>query len=171
MREIERTGAELPNRDDAEPARHERGPTPMNDDELSVGVDLVDIAEVASSVKRFGDRYLRRVFTEHEISCCQGPPAVATASLAARFAAKEATIKVLRPHDARPDWRSIEVVRLPSGACKLKLRGEAARLAVERGVGPLALSMTHEGGLAAAVVVSATFSAAQPQIPEARPDS
>ncbi len=123
-------------------------------DDLSVGVDLVDIAEVARSVKRFGDRYLRRVFTEHEIACCQGPPDVAAASLAARFAAKEATLKVLAPADARPDWRSIEVVRLPTGACKLRLRGAAARLAIERGLGPFALSMTHEAGLAAAVVVS-----------------
>lgn len=123
-------------------------------DELAVGVDLVDIAEVARSVKHFGDRYLRRVFTEHEIACCQGPADVAAASLAARFAAKEATMKVLAPEDARPDWRSIEVVRLPSGACKLRLRGAAARLAIERGLGPFALSMTHEAGLAAAVVVS-----------------
>ena len=130
----------------------------MTTDDLSVGVDLVDIAEVAKSVKRFGDRYLRRVYTEHEISCCQGPPEVAAGSLAARFAAKEATLKVLRPNGPRPDWRSIEVVRMPSGACKLRLRGEAARLAVERGLGPFALSMTHEAGLAAAVVVSGSAS-------------
>jgi holo-[acyl-carrier protein] synthase len=126
----------------------------MTIDDLSVGIDLVDVSEVARSVKRFGDRYLRRVFTEHEISCCTGPPETAAASLAARFAAKEATLKVLRPDDARPDWRSIEVVRLPSGACKLRLRGAAAKLAIERGLGPFALSMTHEAGLAAAVVVS-----------------
>ncbi|MGH8995497.1 MAG: holo-ACP synthase [Acidimicrobiales bacterium] len=126
----------------------------MTTDDLSVGVDLVEVAGVARSVKRFGDRYLRRVFTEHEISCCPGPPQVAAASLAARFAAKEATLKVLRPEDVRPDWRSIEVVRLPTGACKLRLRGEAAKLAVKRGLGPFALSMTHEAGMAAAVVVS-----------------
>lgn len=130
----------------------------MTPQDLSVGVDLVDIAEVARSVRHFGDLYLRRVFTEHEISCCQGPPEVAAGSLAARFAAKEATLKVLRPDGARPDWRTIEVVRLPSGACKLRLRGSAARLAVERGLGPFALSMTHEAGLAAAVVVSGSAS-------------
>jgi holo-[acyl-carrier protein] synthase len=138
----------------------------MTSQDLSVGVDLVDIAEVARSVKHFGDLYLRRVFTEHEISCCQGPPDVAAGSLAARFAAKEATLKVLRPDGVRPDWRSIEVVRLPTGACKLRLRGAAARLAVERGLGPFALSMTHEAGLAAAVVVSGSASGydAQPKM-------
>jgi len=144
------------------PARAERGVGGVSTDDLAVGVDLVDIAEVARSVKRFGDRYLRRVFTEHEISCCKGPPQVAAAALAARFAAKEATLKVLRPDDARPDWRSIEVVRLPSGACKLRLRGAAARLAVERGLGPFVLSMTHEAGLAAAVVVSGSAIDAEP---------
>jgi holo-[acyl-carrier protein] synthase len=130
----------------------------MTIEDLSVGVDLVDISEVAKSVKRFGDKYLRRVYTEHEIACCKGPPDVAAGSLAARFAAKEATLKVLRPDGARPDWRSIEVVRLPNGSCKLRLRGAAARLAVERGLGPFALSMTHEAGLAAAVVVSGSAS-------------
>jgi holo-[acyl-carrier protein] synthase len=130
----------------------------MTIEDLSVGVDLVDISEVAKSVKRFGDKYLRRVYTEHEIASCQGPPDVAAGSLAARFAAKEATLKVLRPDGARPDWRSIEVVRLPNGSCKLRLRGAAARLAVERGLGPFALSMTHEAGLAAAVVVSGSAS-------------
>jgi holo-[acyl-carrier protein] synthase len=120
-----------------------------------VGVDLVEIAEVARSVKRFGERYLHFVFTAHELACCQSPSREATAaSLAARFAAKEATIKVLQPMDARPGWRSIEVVRLPTGACKIRLSGAAARLAVERRIGPLALSMTHEAGLAAAVVIS-----------------
>lgn len=130
----------------------------MSESEYAVGVDLVDIAEVARSVKRFGDRYLRRVFTEHELSCCTGAPETAAASLAARFAAKEATLKVLEPHDARPDWRSIEVVRMANGACKIRLRGAAARLAVERGLGPFALSMTHEAGLAAAVVISGSAS-------------
>jgi holo-[acyl-carrier protein] synthase len=134
----------------------------MTTDDLSVGVDLVDVSEVARSVKHFGDRYLRRVYTEHEISCCQGPPEVAASSLAARFAAKEATIKVLRPEGVRPDWRTIEVVRLPNGACKLRLRGAAARLAIERGLGPFALSMTHEAGLAAAVVVSGSTSGYAP---------
>jgi holo-[acyl-carrier protein] synthase len=135
----------------------------MSDADYSVGVDLVDISEVAHSVKRFGDRYLRRVFTEHELSCCTGAPDTAAASLAARFAAKEATLKVLGPYDARPDWRSIEVVRLANGACKLRLRGAAARLAVERGLGPFALSMTHEAGMAAAVVVSGSASVWDPE--------
>jgi holo-[acyl-carrier protein] synthase len=115
-----------------------------------VGTDLVVVADVADSVARFGDRYLRRVFTDHEIETAGGAPE----RLAARFAAKEAAVKVLRPLDARPEWRSIEVVRHPSGACDIHLTGTAAAMASAAGITELAVSMTHEAGLAAAVVVA-----------------
>jgi len=121
---------------------------------LRVGTDLVPVAHVAESVARFGDRYVGRVYTAHEVSCCQGTPAVVAAGLAARFAAKEATIKVLRPVDHQPDWRSIEVRRDPSGWCALHLTGGAARMAREQGISNLAVSLTHEGAMAAAVVVA-----------------
>ena len=79
---------------------------------LRVGTDLVPVGEVADSVARFGDRYVGRIYTDHEFaSCCQGTPSVVAAGLAARFAAKEATIKVLRPVGQQPDWRSIEIRR------------------------------------------------------------
>jgi holo-[acyl-carrier protein] synthase len=117
---------------------------------IRVGADLASIDDVAASMDRFGDRYLHRVFTDHELDSCGRRPA----SLAARFAAKEATIKVLRPVDANPDWRSIEVHRDPSGACDLHLSGSAARMAADAGIDELAVSLTHEGGLAAAIVIA-----------------
>jgi len=122
--------------------------------EVRVGVDLVRVGDVAESVARFGRRYLRRVFTEHEIACCQGEPSVAAAALAARFAAKEATIKVLRPAGPRPDWRSMEVRRDPGGWCDMHLTGEAARMADAAGTESMAVSLSHEAGMAAAVVVA-----------------
>ncbi len=121
---------------------------------LRVGTDLVAVAEVAESVARFGDRYLGRIYTEHEVSCCEGPPAVVAAGLAARFAAKEATIKVLRPSGHQPEWRSIEIRRHPAGWCRLNLTDEAARMADEQGIRNMAVSLTHEAGMAAAVVVA-----------------
>ena len=78
---------------------------------------------------------------------------VRAASLAARFAAKEATIKVLRPEGHQPDWRSVEVRRDPNGWCTLALTGHAAALAEQAGIADLAVSLTHEGDVAAAVVV------------------
>jgi holo-[acyl-carrier protein] synthase len=121
---------------------------------LRVGTDLVPVAEVAESVARFGPRYVGRIYTDHEVSCCQGTPSVVAAGLAARFAAKEATIKVLRPVDAQPDWRSIEIRRDGAGWCAVHLTGTAARLAQDQGISNWAVSMTHEAGLAAAVVVA-----------------
>jgi holo-[acyl-carrier protein] synthase len=125
-----------------------------------VGVDLVVVADVARSVWRFGNRYIDRIFTPHEIMCCrttdraQGPSTgYSVESLAARFAAKEATVKVLRPEGPRPDWRSIEVHRDRGGWCEIRLRGRAARLAVDAGIAELAVSLTHESTMAAAVVV------------------
>ncbi|HXQ44600.1 MAG TPA: 4'-phosphopantetheinyl transferase superfamily protein [Acidimicrobiales bacterium] len=121
---------------------------------LRVGTDLVAVDDVAESVARFGDRYVGRVYTAHEVSCCQGPPSVVAAGLAARFAAKEATIKVLRPVDHQPDWRSIEIRRDPAGWCAVHLTGGAARMARQQGIRNLAVSLTHESGMAAAVVVA-----------------
>ena len=122
---------------------------------LRVGTDLVPIGQVAESVARFGDRYVGRVYTAHEVSCCQGTPLVMAAGLAARFAAKEATIKVLRPVENQPDWRSIEIRRDPAGWCSVHLTGGAAAMADEQGITNMAVSLTHEAGMAAAVVVAA----------------
>jgi holo-[acyl-carrier protein] synthase len=121
---------------------------------IRVGADVVAIHEVAESVECFGPRYLERVYTEHELSACVGSPATRTASLAARFAAKEATLKVLRPTGHQPDWRSVEVRRDPCGWCTMALSGHAAALAEQAGIAELAVSLTHEGDVAAAVVVA-----------------
>ena len=127
---------------------------PGTDELCRVGVDLVAVQDVAASVERFGERYLGRIYTDHERACCSGDPAVTAAGLAARFAAKEAVLKVLRPVGRRPEWRAIEVVRQPGGACEVALSGEATRLAADAGVRQLAVSLTHEAGMAAAVAVA-----------------
>lgn len=121
---------------------------------IRVGTDVVAVHQVADSVARFGTRYLQRVYTEHEISSCTGSPPVRAAGLATRSAAKEATIKVLRPVGHQPDWRSVEVRRDPRGWCTMALSGHAAALADQAGIGDLAVSLTHEGDVAAAVVVA-----------------
>ena len=130
---------------------------------LRVGVDIVEVSEVSRSVARFGDRYVQRIFTPHEIACCRIEPVPAGAggaggyayeSLAARFAAKEATVKVLRPEGPRPEWRTIEVHRADSGWCELRLTGLAALLAERSGIDRFAVSLTHEAAFGVAVVVA-----------------
>ena len=78
--------------------------------------------------------------------------------LAGRFAAKEATLKVLRPGEVGIPWDSIEVVRDPGGWVELELSGPAAAVAADTGVTELALSITHEGGFASAVVIASCAS-------------
>jgi holo-[acyl-carrier protein] synthase len=118
-----------------------------------VGVDLTAVGEVAESLAVQGERYLHRLFTDHEVASSEGPDGPVPESLAARFAAKEAALKVLRPEGSRPEWRDIEVRRAANGACDLVLHRNAATLAVEQGIEELSLSLSHEGGMAVAVVV------------------
>ena len=122
---------------------------------IAIGLDIVRVAEVTAVLSRFGERYVRRVYTPHEAAYCDaGNGAVRASRFAARFAAKEATVKALAPTGRWTDWRTIEVQRQPSGACSLALYGEAAELALQRGIWHLALTMSHEGDLAVACVVA-----------------
>ncbi|HUJ59714.1 MAG TPA: holo-ACP synthase [Kofleriaceae bacterium] len=116
---------------------------------LRVGIDLVQISRIAGSLDTFGERFLRRVFTDREIAYAHAAPAHAAARLAARFAAKEAAKKALALDGV--SWRDLEVMREASGACTLALHG-AARAAA--GEATLALSMSHEGDFATAVVIA-----------------
>ncbi|MEP7041526.1 MAG: holo-ACP synthase [Dokdonella sp.] len=120
------------------------------DSGLRIGIDLVRISAIADSVAAFGDRFLRRVFTPPEVAYAMAAPALSASRLAARFAAKEATRKALRIDGF--GWRDIEVVRLTDGACAIELHG---RVRVLRGAGySFALSMSHEGDYATAVVLA-----------------
>jgi holo-[acyl-carrier protein] synthase len=119
-----------------------------------VGVDLVRIGDVADSMARFGDRYTNRLFTEGEIRYCRQESHLAGERFAARFAAKEATIKVLRPKNTDAvSWRSIEVRRMDDGWCEIVLHGGAEALARREGVSRLSVSMSHEQEYAIATVV------------------
>ena len=117
---------------------------------LNVGIDLVDFGQIEESLARYGDRFLRRVYTSAERADSRGH----TAALAARFAAKEATMKALRRTDEGIGWQSIEVVNGAGGMPEIKLSGAAAELAAMRGVTALSVSMTRQRRQAAAVVVA-----------------
>jgi holo-[acyl-carrier protein] synthase len=118
---------------------------------LSCGVDLIEVERVEASVNRFGDRFLERVYTPGELVDCAG----STASLAARFAAKEAVAKALGCGIGAVAWREIEVRRAPSGQPELYLHGNAARLAAELGLNIWSISLSHTRQQAMAMVVAA----------------
>jgi len=121
---------------------------------LRVGVDLVSVDAVRESLATHGEHYLRRVYTEREVRDCAGPDGPDPERLAGRFAAKEAALKVLRPGEVGIAWSAIEVQRDSEGWVSLALDADAAALAADRGIGELALSITHENGFASAVVVA-----------------
>jgi holo-[acyl-carrier protein] synthase len=113
------------------------------------GCDLQAVGDVADAVRDFGTRYLDRVYTRAEQAECRRVPA----SLAARWAAKEAVIKVLGTGDG-VDPRSIEVTRNPEGRASVSLTGRAAELAEAAHLGPIDVSLSHTGDLALAVATA-----------------
>lgn len=121
---------------------------------VRVGVDIASVVAVEESIATFGDKYLGRLYTAGERADCQGHPSAAAASLAARFAAKEATLKVLMAGEDVPAWTDIEVRRREDGSCRLRLSGRAEQLAQQRGLSDWSLSLSHEGPTAVAVVIA-----------------
>jgi holo-[acyl-carrier protein] synthase len=120
---------------------------------IGTGVDLIEVERIAHSIERFGERFLRRVYTDHEITYCQGRRASAE-SFAARFAAKEAGAKALGTGISRGvTWNEFQVARNPGGRPVLELQGRAALLAKELGVRAISLSLTHTSSLAMATVL------------------
>jgi holo-[acyl-carrier protein] synthase len=121
---------------------------------IRVGIDLVRVSRVEESLARFGERFMRRVFTPGEIAYATSAPALAAERFAARMAAKEAAVKALRLAEQGVGWREIEVQRDASGACELVLHGTACDIAAAAGVDDLSVSLSHEGDYATAVVVT-----------------
>jgi holo-[acyl-carrier protein] synthase len=124
--------------------------------DICVGTDIESIDDVRETVERHGARYLRRLFTDHEIESCGGldaNPITSAPGLAARFAAKEATIKLLGPTTTVPRWKDIEVRRAPSGQVDLHLTGTAAELARHRGIVSHDVSLSHGAGVGLATVI------------------
>ena len=119
---------------------------------IGIGIDATDLPRVADLVERYGDRFLRRVFTDGEIAYCtkrHNP----VPHLAGRFAAKEAAMKALGTgHSRGVLWKDIEVVR-GGGPPRLALHGGAARRAGEMGVTQSMVTITHSESLALAQVL------------------
>jgi holo-[acyl-carrier protein] synthase len=119
---------------------------------VGLGFDVTDIPRVADVFKRYGDHFLRRVFTEHEIAYCTRRRNPAP-HLAGRFAAKEAAMKALGTgHSRGVRWRDVEVFRA-GGPPQLRLHGEARHIAERLGVRRSLLTISHSDLLAMAQVL------------------
>jgi holo-[acyl-carrier protein] synthase len=119
---------------------------------IGVGIDIVDISRIDALWKRYGTRFLSRVFTPEEIAYCTARHDMA-ASLAGRFAAKEAAFKALSSDRAsRIGFREIAVASRGS-LPRLTLAGKARERAAELGMDRCHLSISHDRGCAVAVVI------------------
>jgi len=116
-----------------------------------VGCDIHPVFNVVESIEVFGERYLARVFTPAERATSGEAPE----RLAARYAAKESVLKLLKvPADVAVPWTDIEVGSEASGAPTVVLHGRAAELAAELGVTTIELTLSHDGGMAMAVAAA-----------------
>ncbi len=119
-----------------------------------IGIDRIEIDRVRRSWQRHGEGFRRRVYTDGEWSYCLSRPDPA-ASLAARFAAKEATMKALGlGWGSGIRFRDIEVERGLAGAPSIKLHNNARRLADARHIARIAVSLTHDRTHATAMVIA-----------------
>jgi holo-[acyl-carrier protein] synthase len=118
-----------------------------------IGVDVVSIARIRQSLADFGERFERRLFTDGERRDAGTDPLVKVERLAARFAAKEAALKAFSLGALGVNWRSLEVVRQDDGAPLLLVHGQAAAHLAQAGIHQWALSLSHDGDHATAVVV------------------
>jgi len=120
---------------------------------LGIGVDVVETARIESSLERFGDRFLQRVFTEGEIQYCNSMKFPAR-HLAARFAAKEAVSKAFGTGiGGSMGWKEIEVKRKESGEPYIQLHGAALQHARQLQVTDVFASLSHSDNYSVANAV------------------
>jgi holo-[acyl-carrier protein] synthase len=120
---------------------------------IGLGIDITEVDRIADTVERYGERFLRRVFTEEEVAYCtrRRVPAV---HLAGRFAAKEAAMKALGTGRSQQVlWCNVEIIRRPGGPPQLQFHGGAARRFAAMDAQSSLLTITHTDTFALAQVL------------------
>ncbi|HEX9045921.1 MAG TPA: holo-ACP synthase [Verrucomicrobiae bacterium] len=120
---------------------------------LGTGIDIIEVARIASSLEKFGERFVNRILLPDEIGYCLGHRRPAP-FLAARFAAKEAISKAFGTGiGGQLGWHDMEVRRHESGEPYVVLHGKGAELFAARGARKLHLSLSHTEQHAAATAI------------------
>ena len=112
----------------------------------SIGIDIIEIARIQEAVNRWGERFLRRIYTKRELELCQRH----VDSLAVNFAGKEAVMKAL---GTGISWREIEILSDAKGKPIVYLHNRAQSRAEELGLNGLAISLSHSREYAIALAV------------------
>jgi holo-[acyl-carrier protein] synthase len=120
---------------------------------VGMGTDLIEVDRIRQSVDRYGDKFLRRIYTEKESAYAMSKRNFAE-RLAGRFAVKEAGMKAIGTGwRCGVTWRDFEVINEPGGRPTLRLTGAAGRIAQELGARRISVSITHTAAMAIAVVI------------------
>ena len=118
---------------------------------LGVGIDIIEVARIAASYERFGERFVNRILLPDEIAYCQSHKQPAP-FLAARFAAKEAISKAFGTGiGAQLGWQDMEIRRKESGEPYVVLHGKGEQLFASRNAKRLLISLSHTANYAAAM--------------------
>ena len=116
-----------------------------------IGTDIIEIGRIRHSIERYGDRFLKRVFTKDEMKIYGHLPH----ALAASFASKEAVMKLLGTGARGVAWREIETLNHPSGKPYIRLNGRAKKVAEKLGIKEIDVSLSHSKEYATAVAIGA----------------
>lgn len=120
---------------------------------LGTGIDIIEVARIAASFEKFGERFVNRILLPEEIAYCLTHRRPAP-FLAARFAAKEAVSKAFGTGiGAQVGWRDIEIRRKDSGEPFVVLHGKGGELFAARGAKKLHVSLSHTEHYAAATAI------------------
>jgi holo-[acyl-carrier protein] synthase len=120
---------------------------------LGVGIDIIEVARIASSYEKFGERFLNRILHAEEIAYCLSHKTPAP-FLAARFAAKEAISKAFGTGiGASLGWQDMEIRRKISGEPFVVLHGKGKKLFQSRRAKRLLVSLSHTANYAAATAL------------------
>ena len=114
------------------------------------GADIIEIERIDEAVARWGERFLRRIYTDAELELYRNH----LPSLAARFAGKEAVIKALNPIDSYVNFRDIEILSESSGKPSVVLHGKAQKLAKSISIDNIDISLSHCREYAIAFVIA-----------------
>ena len=115
-----------------------------------IGIDIIEIPRIERAVRHWGSRFLRRVFTRREVNLCHDN----CASLAARFAGKEAVMKALNTPLPVLSFRDIEILSDSSGRPVVHLHGPVKKLTAEMGISGIDVSLSHSRDNAVAMAIT-----------------
>lgn len=122
--------------------------------EIKTGIDIIEVDRIKENVEKFGDKFLKRVYTEKEIEYCDGKNVQKIQSFAGRFAAKEAVFKAISEcieDKYKIEWKDIEILNNDNGKPRVFLNGNLKKIKLKQL--EIDVSISHIANVAVASVV------------------